>query len=389
MNMGHEELLNQIGSLLETYSKHSAYADKARERAEQFSSAVIEKVIADHQIKAALVADDIQPLIPLVAEELSKINSLIGEVEQSKGDLGERIEELELRKAIGEVSEEEFDSMTSDGKDTVREADEQIAAHTQARDQIQGVLDQWKDLSGEGVEAQPIGVEVAVEDDASEDEIDPVVDAILPGFESEYDADSVEIESISDEDSEGVAEAVVAYEMDDDVADEAVDVVPADEEADAGLVVDVAMDDTGIVKKALTVEDSEVADIGVDASEEGVEPFIEPEVDDQEEDNEAGDGESRRAILLSNEGTPDEQIYALTGEVFTVGRGRDNDLQIKNDSKVSRFHCKIYQRGANYYLEDNKSSNGSMVNGELISERRLFGGEELVIGETFFRFRVM
>jgi hypothetical protein len=388
MNMGHEELLNQIGSLLETYAKHSAYADKARERAEQFSSAVIEKVIADHQIKAALVADDIQPLIPLVAEELSKINSLIGEVEQSKGDLGERIEELELRKAIGEVSEEEFDSMTSDGKDTVREADEQIAAHTQARDQIQAVLDQWKDLSGEGVEAQPIGVEVVV--DASEDDIDPVVDAILPGFESEYDADSVEIESISDEDSEGVAEAVVAYEMDDEVADEAVDVVPVDEEADAGLVVDVAIDDTGIEKKPLTVEDSEVADIGVDASEEGVEPFlVEPEVDGPEEVNEAEDGESRRAILLSNEGTPDEQIYALTGEVFTVGRGRDNDLQIKNDSKVSRFHCKIYQRGANYYLEDNKSSNGSMVNGELISERRLFGGEELVIGETFFRFRVM
>lgn len=99
--------------------------------------------------------------------------------------------------------------------------------------------------------------------------------------------------------------------------------------------------------------------------------------------------EARRAILLSNEGTPDEQIYALTGEVFTVGRGRDNDLQIKNDSKVSRFHCKVYRRGANYYLEDNKSSNGTMVNGELISERRLFGGEELVIGETFFRFRVM
>ena len=387
--MGHEELLNQIGSLIETYAKHAAYAEKARERAEQFSSAVIEKVIADHQIKAALVADDIQPLIPLVADELAKINLLIGEVEQSKGDLGERIEELELRKAIGEVSEEDFDSMTSDGKDTVREADEQIAAHTQARDQIQAVLDQWKELSGEGVEAQPIGVEVAVEDDVSEDQNDPVVDAILPGFEAEYDADSVEIESISVEDSEGVAEAVVAYEMDDEVADEAVDVVPVDEEADVDLVVDVAIDETGIEKKALTVEDSEVADIGVDASEEGAEPFIEPKVDDQEEDNEAGDGESRRAILLSNEGTPDEQIYALTGEVFTVGRGRDNDLQIKNDSKVSRFHCKIYQRGANYYLEDNKSSNGSMVNGELISERRLFGGEELVIGETFFRFRVM
>ena len=122
--------------------------------------------------------------------------------------------------------------------------------------------------------------------------------------------------------------------------------------------------------------ESDVASIGVDVSEEGAEEPIE-------------DDGPRRAILLSNEGTPDEQIYALTGEVFTVGRGRDNDLQIKNDSKVSRFHCKLYRRGANYYLEDNKSSNGTMVNGELISERRLFGGEEVVIGETFFRFRVM
>ena len=126
----------------------------------------------------------------------------------------------------------------------------------------------------------------------------------------------------------------------------------------------------------MQIDDSAVDEIGVDASEEASGADVE-------------DDASRRAILLSNEGTPDEQIYALTGDVFTIGRGRDNDLQIKNDSKVSRFHCKLYRRAANFYLEDNKSSNGTMVNGELISERRLFGGEELVIGETFFRFRVM
>ena len=51
--MGHEDLLNQVGTLLETYAKHSAYAEKARERAEQFSSAVIEKVIAEAKAKAA------------------------------------------------------------------------------------------------------------------------------------------------------------------------------------------------------------------------------------------------------------------------------------------------------------------------------------------------
>ena len=97
----------------------------------------------------------------------------------------------------------------------------------------------------------------------------------------------------------------------------------------------------------------------------------------------------RRAVLLYQEGTAEEQIYPFTGEVMSLGRGRDNDVQVKNDSKVSRYHCKLYRRGPNFYIEDNKSANGTLVNGELITERRLFGGEEVIIGETFFRFRIL
>ena len=97
----------------------------------------------------------------------------------------------------------------------------------------------------------------------------------------------------------------------------------------------------------------------------------------------------RRALLLYQEGTSEEQIYPFAGDQLTIGRGRENDIQIKNDSKVSRYHCKLFRRGNNFYIEDQKSSNGSLVNGELITDRRLFGGEEIVIGETFFRFRIM
>ena len=114
----------------------------------------------------------------------------------------------------------------------------------------------------------------------------------------------------------------------------------------------------------------------------GLEPDASPSTDGESE-------EARRALLLYQEGTAEEQIYPFTGDTLTIGRGRDNDIQIKNDSKVSRFHCKLYRKGNNFYIEDNKSSNGSLVNGELITERRLFGGEELIIGETFFRFRIM
>ena len=52
------------------------------------------------------------------------------------------------------------------------------------------------------------------------------------------------------------------------------------------------------------------------------------------------------------------------------------------------MHAKVYKRDGAFYIEDNKSSNGTLVNGELITERRLFGGEELIIGETFFRFQM-
>ncbi len=101
------------------------------------------------------------------------------------------------------------------------------------------------------------------------------------------------------------------------------------------------------------------------------------------------DGAARRALLIYQESTAEEQIYPFTNDQLTIGRGRENDIQIKNDSKVSRYHCKLFRRGNNFYVEDIKSSNGTLVNGELITDRRLFGGEEIVVGETYFRFRIM
>jgi uncharacterized coiled-coil protein SlyX len=361
--MERQELLNTFNELLETYGKHKSYADKAREQAASFSSSVIEKVIADHQIKASLVADDISPLVPQLSAAIAEIQNAKNEAEQSKGDLGARIEELELRKLIGEISDDEFNEMSSEGRDTVDAADTELESLNTALEELQTALNTWVELSGASVDVDQGATVVADVDEDDEVEIDAVVEAILPGFEDAEIEESVEVEEES-----------VAFDFDDGDVEESVDIVPAEDDPEAAAAVSVDVEEADSDE-----EGSNVDEIGVDPSED--------ESDDGSSDNE--DSGPRRAILLSNEGTPEEQIYALTGDVFTIGRGRDNDLQIKNDSKVSRFHCKLYRRGANYYLEDNKSSNGTMVNGELIAERRLFGGEELVIGETFFRFRVM
>jgi len=97
--------------------------------------------------------------------------------------------------------------------------------------------------------------------------------------------------------------------------------------------------------------------------------------------------EPARWVLLYEEGTAEEQAFPILGDILTIGRGRDNDVQIKSDAKVSRFHCRLSFRGDHPWIEDLKSSCGTLVNGALITERRLFGGEEVVVGETFFRFR--
>ena len=361
--MEREELVKDFNQNVDQYSKHKSYMDKARDQADQFSSGVIEKVIADHQIKASMIADEILPMVPKLQAELSNLNVAIDAVEQSKGDFASKIEELKLRLAIGEITDEEYEAQGADCRETVESADLKIGELAADRDVLQGALDRWSELSGDVV-----AVEAVVEAE-EEEAADPVVDSILPGFEDESEFgldDSVEIEADS-----------VGFDMEDAADEYQVDVAAEGE----GEAIEVAIDGEDDAADAAPEADAEESDAGGDS-----------EGSSDDEGGVAEDAESaepRRALLLSNEGSPEEQIYALTGDVFTVGRGRDNDLQIKNDSKVSRFHCKIFRRGNNYYIEDNKSSNGTMINGELISERRLFGGEEVIIGETFYRFRVM
>lgn len=92
------------------------------------------------------------------------------------------------------------------------------------------------------------------------------------------------------------------------------------------------------------------------------------------------------AILLRGEGTEREERIPLLGDLVSLGRGRENDIQILNDIKVSRFHCRILKENDTFFIEDNTSSNGTLVDGELISRRELLGGENVSIGNTVFRF---
>lgn len=83
---------------------------------------------------------------------------------------------------------------------------------------------------------------------------------------------------------------------------------------------------------------------------------------------------------------PEEQRLEL-GPTIRVGRGRDNDLQMHHDGQISRSHFVIERRGERVYLRDLGGVNGTYVEGEQVVERRLFGGEAILCGDTLFRWR--
>lgn len=117
------------------------------------------------------------------------------------------------------------------------------------------------------------------------------------------------------------------------------------------------------------------------------------EADDEEEGevtvdfHPTADPPSDRAALVYEEGYI-ERVYPLGSEPVSIGRARSNAIQIAGDAKVSRHHCQVFERNGRFYARDLDSANGLQVNGERVVERRLFGGEELSVGATRFRFRL-
>src|SRR5712692_594243 len=71
---------------------------------------------------------------------------------------------------------------------------------------------------------------------------------------------------------------------------------------------------------------------------------------------------------------------------FTIGRQGDNDINLEDDL-VSRRHCSIQLLDGRVVLRDLESKNGTLVNGEAISEKVLRHGDVLKVGSSTFIYK--
>ena len=77
-------------------------------------------------------------------------------------------------------------------------------------------------------------------------------------------------------------------------------------------------------------------------------------------------------------------VIALTEGTLRIGRGLSADIRL-DEASVSRRHA-ILETSAPARVLDDRSSNGTFVNGERVERAELLSGDEITIGRVNLRY---
>jgi diguanylate cyclase (GGDEF)-like protein len=113
-------------------------------------------------------------------------------------------------------------------------------------------------------------------------------------------------------------------------------------------------------------------------------------VDDEEEPTQIGTidqsilkAQSRRdrAYLIVLAGENLGQMFPVRDTETVIGRAADASVRLKDDG-VSRRHAKIVHKGGEVLVEDLKSANGTLLNGQRVAQAILHDGDKIQVGST-------
>jgi pSer/pThr/pTyr-binding forkhead associated (FHA) protein len=96
-----------------------------------------------------------------------------------------------------------------------------------------------------------------------------------------------------------------------------------------------------------------------------------------------------RAILRIQNGGFEGMTYELGADPTVIGRNPNTDITLL-DEGISREHAiiELDESSDTFTIEDLQSTNGTKVNGKRVRSCALSDGDEIVIGQTSFRFVV-
>lgn len=88
-------------------------------------------------------------------------------------------------------------------------------------------------------------------------------------------------------------------------------------------------------------------------------------------------------VLVMFRENGERRSFSLSRDVTVIGRREDADFRIPL-SDVSRKHCRLIKDGNQLIVEDLGSANGTLVNGERVSDHEVSPGDRLQIGPLQF-----
>ena len=80
------------------------------------------------------------------------------------------------------------------------------------------------------------------------------------------------------------------------------------------------------------------------------------------------------------------EAFALTADVTHVGRGMIADVRL-DDHTVSARHAIVVARADRLRILDDRSTNGTVVNGRRVDETELHDGDVVVLGRVVLIYR--
>lgn len=81
----------------------------------------------------------------------------------------------------------------------------------------------------------------------------------------------------------------------------------------------------------------------------------------------------------------ERRLVPLTGDVHHIGRGLRADVRL-DDASVSRHHAIVARHGAGARIVDDRSMNGTWVNGRRVDQAELADGDVIVVGRVVLTY---
>jgi two-component system, NtrC family, sensor kinase len=91
------------------------------------------------------------------------------------------------------------------------------------------------------------------------------------------------------------------------------------------------------------------------------------------------------ASLFVIQGRDQGSRFHLEEPVHSIGRTHLNSIRL-HDTEVSRNHAELVRRGEAYAVRDLGSSNGTFVNGRLVSDQDLASGDQVQVGRSLLLY---